>query len=245
MSTYAFRIDGTVHFSNILHTLGQLVRTHVDEGHEYVLAPSNEVAGEEARARWADMAENSPREIRAIVGDETLVQWALGQWGGSGSRQFRSLTEWLDSWREAPAEEFASYDGHERRIEGPTRAEISTVEVLRAVYRRLADEGIEAITWDGAKGTAAIRLGESLYYVTAPGLGFASAPCCLSLNPEDAFAFEPSTGLDESDLEIHLTNVHCTITEGITEDATYLLVEGWEALVEALGYTPTVAYRSN
>jgi len=39
------------------------------------------------------------------LGAETLIRWALGMPAGPGSRQVRSLNEWLDLWLETPEEE--------------------------------------------------------------------------------------------------------------------------------------------
>jgi hypothetical protein len=84
---------------------------------EFVIADEAETAGHAARERWAEMAEHDPAEFRCMVGDEALVNWALGQYAGPGSTQVKSLDEWLDLHIDAPEEEFARYDGNERSVE--------------------------------------------------------------------------------------------------------------------------------
>jgi hypothetical protein len=87
------------------------------EGKEFYLAPDSESAGKAARARWAEMAADDPTEFRHMVGDETLVKWALGQSAGPGNTAVRSLTEWLDLWISTPEEEWAGYDGSEAEVD--------------------------------------------------------------------------------------------------------------------------------
>ena len=91
---------------------GVLVHT---AGHrkEWIVFRTREDAGEAARAYWQNMADNDSSEFRCLVGDKALIAWGMGEWGGPGSTQVRSLTEWLDLWLETPEEHFASYDGEE------------------------------------------------------------------------------------------------------------------------------------
>lgn len=88
----------------------------------FILFPDRETAGRAARQRWADMAAHDPEEFACLVGKENLVKWALGQWAGPGSTQVQSLEEWLDLHLDVPEEEFASYDGEEREIDGVSPA---------------------------------------------------------------------------------------------------------------------------
>ncbi len=81
---------------------------------EYHIAESSEEAGAANREYWQDMAKNDPTEFAAIVGEETLVKWALGQSAGPGSQHVDSLDGWFDLTAEHPEEQFASYDGEER-----------------------------------------------------------------------------------------------------------------------------------
>ena len=84
----------------------------LDDGTEWYVAESNETAGEAAREYWEAMAQDDPEEFASIVGEKTLVAWALGQYAGPGSTQVQSLDEWLDLWLDTPEEHFASYDGN-------------------------------------------------------------------------------------------------------------------------------------
>lgn len=94
---------------------GYLPEVETDSG-DFLLAESSESAGEKAREYWADMVENDPQEFTCMVGEETLLKWALGQFAGPGSTQVQSLEEWLDLWLDTPEEQWASYDGEEREV---------------------------------------------------------------------------------------------------------------------------------
>jgi len=83
---------------------------------EWYFFEDHDAAGEAAREYWADMAENDPSEFACIVGEQTLIAWALNQSAGPGSVQVHNLEEWLDLWLNTPEEQWASYDGEE--IEG-------------------------------------------------------------------------------------------------------------------------------
>lgn len=80
---------------------------------EFYVAENPEEAGKAAREYWKDMVENDPREFTAMVGEETQIQWGLGQWAGPGSAQVKSLEEWLDLWLDTPEEQWARYDNEE------------------------------------------------------------------------------------------------------------------------------------
>jgi len=95
---------------------GDLWELGTDEG-DFIVSSSRESAGAAARERWQEMAENDPEEFRMMVGDESLVRWALGQSAGPGTSQVNSLGEWLDLHLEVPEEEWAGYDGTERDVE--------------------------------------------------------------------------------------------------------------------------------
>lgn len=87
------------------------------DGQTFYVAEDLDSAGSAAAQRWRDMAENDPTEFRAMMGDEVLVNWALGKPAGPGSAKVTSLEEWLEVVSEAPEEEFASYDGYAREVE--------------------------------------------------------------------------------------------------------------------------------
>lgn len=109
------KIDGDILEVESVNDYGNL---RIDaEGMEYVIFKSQENAGQDARAYWADMAENDKREFACMVGEKTLVSWALGEYAGPGTAKVSSLGDWLDLWLDTPEEHFASYDGSECRIE--------------------------------------------------------------------------------------------------------------------------------
>jgi hypothetical protein len=87
-----------------------------NNGCEYHVFCNHDEAGEGAKEYLADMAENDPSEFTCLVGEETLVNWALNQYAGPGNEQVRNLEEWLELTAKYPEEQWASYDGNE--IEG-------------------------------------------------------------------------------------------------------------------------------
>jgi hypothetical protein len=84
---------------------------------EYYVAKDSEHAGEKNKEYWRDMAENDQQEFIAIVGAETLVEWALGNSAGPGSVSVHSLDEWLDLVADYPEEQWGGYDGTERDVD--------------------------------------------------------------------------------------------------------------------------------
>ncbi|KPL02536.1 MAG: hypothetical protein AMK75_02570 [Planctomycetes bacterium SM23_65] len=87
------------------------------DGREYVVFPDRETAGEAARAYWRSLAKNDTREFICLVGEGTLIAWALGQPAGPGYRKVCSLQEWLDYWAENPEEHWSSWDGSEYEVD--------------------------------------------------------------------------------------------------------------------------------
>ena len=89
----------------------------LDDGTEWCVATSHEAAGAAARKYWKDIADNDPTEFACLVGEKTLVSWALGQYAGPGSTQVTSLEDWLDLHLDVPEETFAGYDGVEWELD--------------------------------------------------------------------------------------------------------------------------------
>lgn len=118
---YGIVIDGETHSLETTQALGysdgdlwQL--SSGGRGAEYIVAIDADDAGKAARERWESMASDDPSEFTAMVGETTLVAWALGQSAGPGSTQVSSLSEWLDLWLDTPEEEWAGYDGVECEV---------------------------------------------------------------------------------------------------------------------------------
>ena len=80
---------------------------------EYYIFLNRTEAGEVAREYWKDMADSDASEFTCMVGEQTLISWALGQSAGPGYTAVNSLSEWLDLWLDEPEGLFASYDGEE------------------------------------------------------------------------------------------------------------------------------------
>lgn len=85
-----------------------------DERLEWYVAESSEDAGKAAAQYWRDMAEDDAKEFTCIIGEDRLVQWALGR---SDSFGIRSLEEFLEKVAEYPEEEWGQYDGTECDID--------------------------------------------------------------------------------------------------------------------------------
>jgi len=89
---------------------------------EWYVFQDTEQAGEEARDYWENMAEYDQAEFTCMVGESTLIEWALGNYAGPGSTQVCSLKDWLDLWYDTPEEQWASYDGTE--VDGTVSKEV-------------------------------------------------------------------------------------------------------------------------
>lgn len=109
-------IDGERYEIDNVLNLGNGV-VQVDCGsREYIVAEDSEKAGDAAAERWREMKDHDPREFRYMIGDETLIAWACGEYAGPGSSKVRSFEDWLDVVRDHADEEWASYDGQERKV---------------------------------------------------------------------------------------------------------------------------------
>ena len=86
-------------------------------GRVYLVFEDRDVAGEAARNYWEELAKCDAEEFTALVGKETLVKWALGQWAGPGSTKVQSLSDWLDLWLFSPEEHWGTYDMEEHLCE--------------------------------------------------------------------------------------------------------------------------------
>ena len=94
---------------------GDLLMIETDEGCDFYVSEDEETAGEAAKEYWRDMAENDPKEFICIIGEDTLVGWALGN--SAGHAGCSSLEEWLDLTATVPEEQWAGYDGIGRDID--------------------------------------------------------------------------------------------------------------------------------
>ena len=89
---------------------------------EWYVFQDTEQAGEEAREYWENMARYDQAEFACLIGESTLIEWALGNYAGPGSTKVTSLKEWLDLWLNTPEEQWALYDGIE--LEGTVSKEV-------------------------------------------------------------------------------------------------------------------------
>lgn len=111
------KIDGEMYTVKEVYNHATLPLVEMETGEEFYLAESSEEAGKAARKYWEDLAQDDPREFACIVGEESLVAWGLGEYGGPGLMKVTSLEDWLDLWLDTPEEHFASYDSLEREVE--------------------------------------------------------------------------------------------------------------------------------
>jgi hypothetical protein len=193
---------------------------------EWHLFASSDDAGKAARKYWEDMAERDPAEIRMMVGDETLIAWALGRRAGPGQTRVNSLTEWFDLWLDTPEEHFAGYDGTEASVKAPTGDERQRMNFIRSLGQAL-DEGFVTDASDGEE-CAGVTVEGVTYWLMEEGYGgwhgtrFSATP------------YGEAIAADKGD-----------VLDAVNGDEIAAFVQEWDALVEDLGYTPTVAYRSN
>jgi len=117
------KIDGNIEDVEV-DSLGDLIMAS-NGGQEWYIFDDAESAGLRAREYWEDMVQQDPKEFTCLVGEETLVAWALGQSAGPGYSKVHSLEEWLDLWLDTPEEQWASYDGNEVEVALPTCKEIA------------------------------------------------------------------------------------------------------------------------
>lgn len=108
------RIDGELYNVSGVFNGGYLPMIETEEGPEFHLAESSEAAGEKAAEYWRDMANDDPKEFACIIGEERLVQWAMGH---SDSFGIRGLDDFCEIVSRHPEEEFAGYDGAERDVD--------------------------------------------------------------------------------------------------------------------------------
>lgn len=114
-STQSIKIDGTIYtIRKAYHSNGYLPFIETDSGEQFYLAESSEAAGDAAAEYWRDMAQNDRKEFACIIGEERLVQWALGE---SDSFGIDSLENFLEVIATVPEEHFASYDSVEREVQ--------------------------------------------------------------------------------------------------------------------------------
>lgn len=93
-------------------------QVNLDDGSEWIVAASSEDAGAAARERWEDMAQNDKSEFRALIGDDRLIAWALGE---SDSYGFESAEDFFSAVERVPEEEWGSYDGNEVDVQGASK----------------------------------------------------------------------------------------------------------------------------
>ena len=101
-----------------VHDYGYLPMLSLGQNLDYYIAKSQEDAGIKARKYWKEMADDDPGEFTYIVGESTLIAWALGKSAGPGYTKVTSLEEWLDLFLGCPEEVWGSYDSAELDIQG-------------------------------------------------------------------------------------------------------------------------------
>lgn len=111
------KFNGEIFTVKEIQNYGYLPILELEDGTEWYIAENREEAGEAARKYWEELAQNDPTEFACLVGEKTLVSWALGQPAGPGTTQVTSLEDWLDLWLDTPEEHFAGYDGQEAVVE--------------------------------------------------------------------------------------------------------------------------------
>ena len=107
------KFEGKTHKVEDVNEWGDEKELVLEDGTEYKVFESREIAGKAAREYWQDLADNDPSEFTCIVGEKALVAWALGQTYAVGSVGVNNLQQWLDLSLDYPEEHHAGYDGVE------------------------------------------------------------------------------------------------------------------------------------
>jgi len=115
------KFDNKIYEVKEIQHYGYLPLLILDDDTEWYIAENHEEAGKAAREYWEELAQSDPEELTCLIGEKTLVAWALGQSAGPGSTAVNSLEEWLDLFLDAPEEEFAHYDGIEQEVDVVSR----------------------------------------------------------------------------------------------------------------------------
>ena len=111
---------------------GDLQMVEMDNGEEYYIANLGD-AEKAVYDYWKDMARNDKREFTCIIGEERLVQWALGE---SDSFGIDSLEEFCKINADYCEETLATYDSNAR--------EVKKIGHLIDILDLKTDEGIYA-----------------------------------------------------------------------------------------------------
>jgi len=106
-------IDGKKVVIYEVRSAGYGMEVSLEDGREFLIFESAAEAGRAARQYWEDLANGDPKEFACLVGTDTLVAWALGQYAGPGSTHVTSLDKWLDLFLDVPEEEWGRQDGTE------------------------------------------------------------------------------------------------------------------------------------
>ena len=106
-------IDGSKYEVAATHDYGCYRRsTYADtEGGDYYIYEDRDDAGKDTYDYWEDMAHNDRGEFIAIIGEERLLEWALGNSDDFG---ISSAQEFFERNADVPEETLASYDSEER-----------------------------------------------------------------------------------------------------------------------------------
>ena len=92
----------------------------LDDGHEFFIGSSPEDAGEAAARYYWNLVDQDPHKLRQLIGDETLINWAMGKESGPVGRHEKSATslqEWIEKIvKRHPDVEFGHYVGSEVRV---------------------------------------------------------------------------------------------------------------------------------
>jgi len=140
---YSIKLDGEIIEPRKVYTGGYLPLIDLGGRRDWYLAESSDEAGEKAAEYWQNMADKDPKEFRCLVGDETLISWGMGQYAGPGANQYRSATEWIESWKDIPEEQWGSCDSSEIDVEIPEGFLVDgdiDEDMVEAARQRLAND---------------------------------------------------------------------------------------------------------
>lgn len=108
------KIAGEIQIIEEIFDGGYLPLLRLNNGTEWYLAESSEVAGEEVSEHYRDMAANDKAEFRCLIGDERLLKWSLNE---SDEFGISSAEDFFELVGQYPEEHWASYDGTECEVD--------------------------------------------------------------------------------------------------------------------------------
>ena len=112
------KIDGSIYEVSKVYGGSKSCLPLLEIGHNgrmsFHVAEDSEEAGAAVAEYYEDLRAHDPREFRAIMGDERLIEWGCGESDSFGISSFEEFKEAVEN---VPEEHWARYDGNECECE--------------------------------------------------------------------------------------------------------------------------------